>query len=274
MPRAGSGRAGAVEVSASLLARKDCNDTEVDDQPRKSAIRGLGLSRQLTSDFGCKELPPRNRSAQSLKNPSLLPTFGISAGEWGAPHTILLVTKGSGETDDMKTVHQLLLTDAYAAEAQRVVIAENLALRLIYQAWWVRWTSRAIILGGIAFCLAYGLRSDAALFAGLLILTFVAEYWGLRSNARIRRMGRAKGTTTTVSMDESGIDIVGAFSSSRLKWEGLRYQPAVRSDGVLLKIAKTRGVWLPDRTLTEGTPSEVRQLVSSGFKGGWDDDPV
>src|SRR6185312_10548990 len=122
--------------------------------------------------------------------PGHLPTFGIWAGDRGAPRTILLVAKGSGETGDMKTVHQLLLTDAYAAEAQRVVIAENLALRLIYQAWWVRWTSRAMLLGGIAFCLAYGLRSDAALFAGFLLLTFVAEYWGVRSNARVRRMGR------------------------------------------------------------------------------------
>src|SRR6185312_1870193 len=161
-----------------------------------------------------------------------------------------------------KTVHQLLLTDEYAAEAQRIVIAENRTLRLVQQTWWVRWGFRIMVVGGAGFCLYVGLRSEAALFAGLLLLSLAAEYMGRRSNARIRRLGRAKGTTTTVSMDEDGIDIVGALSSSHLKWEGLRYQPAIRSDGVLLKIAKARGVWLSDRTLTEGTPSNVRQLIS------------
>lgn len=172
----------------------------------------------------------------------------------------------------MKTVHQLLLTDAYVAEAQRIIIAENRILRLVHQTWWVRWSFRIMMVGGAGFCLYIGVRSVGALCAALLVLGFVTEYTDRRSNARARRLGPAKGTTTTVSMDESGIGIVGALLTSHLKWEALRYRPAVRPDGVLLKLAKTSGVWLPDRALTEGTPSDVRQLLANGFKGGWDDE--
>jgi hypothetical protein len=35
------------------------------------------------------------------------------------------------------------------------------------------------------------------------------------------------------------------------------------SDRVLLEITGIGGLWLPDRTLVEGTPSEVRQSIAS-----------
>jgi hypothetical protein len=63
-------------------------------------------------------------------------------------------------------------------------------------------------------------------------------------------------------MDESGIDIAGALGNSHLKWEAL-YLPVVKRDGVLLKITKAGGLWLPDRTLVEGTPNDVRRLISA-----------
>lgn len=172
----------------------------------------------------------------------------------------------------MKTVHQVLLTDAYAAEAQGIVIAENPALRFFYQTWWVRWLPRFVFAVGIALCLAVGFPVGAAVLAGLLVLGFVVHHLARRSHAKVRRLGRTKGTTTIVSMDEDGIDMVGAFSNTHLQWEGLRFRPAVRPEGVLLKVSKTRGVWLPDRMLTEGTAGEVRQLVTNGFRQGWDDE--
>jgi hypothetical protein len=100
-----------------------------------------------------------------------------------------------------------------------------------------------------------------------LLLASLGQYLIRRSLGSSRRLGKAKGTTVTVSMDDNGIDIVGAFSNTHLKWEGVRHQPAVRSEGVLLRITKANGLWLPDRALAEGTSGDVRRLVSTHCKG-------
>jgi hypothetical protein len=163
--------------------------------------------------------------------------------------------------ETMKTVHQLLLSDEYIAESQRVQIAQNRTLRFFYQTWWVWWIPRIILVGIIAFCLAIQLRWDAGLIGGFLLFTFVGEHFGKRSLAKARSRMRAKGTTTTVSMDENGIDIASALGNSHLKWEALQL-PVVKADGVLLKVTSAGGLWLPDRALVEGTPNDVRHLMS------------
>jgi hypothetical protein len=161
----------------------------------------------------------------------------------------------------MKTIHQLLLSDEYIAESQRIVIAQNPTLRFIYQTWWVWWIPRVIFTGVIALCLVIQQGMVAGLLAGFLVFTFFGEHFGRRSLAKARGRTRFKGSTTTVSMDESGIDIAGALGNSHLKWEAL-YPPVVKQDGVLLKLTQAGGLWLPDRTLVEGTPNEVRHLIS------------
>jgi hypothetical protein len=162
----------------------------------------------------------------------------------------------------MKTIHQLLLSDEYIAESQRVQIAQNPGLRFTYQTWWVWWIPRVIFVGAIAFCLVIQQRMAAGFLAGFLVFTFCGELFVQRSLAKARGRSRSKGTTTTVSMDESGIDIAGALGNSHLKWEAL-YLPVVKRDGVLLKVTKAGGLWLPDRTLVEGTPNDVRRLISA-----------
>jgi len=67
----------------------------------------------------------------------------------------------------MQTVHQLLLTDEYAAEAQGIVIAENSTLRLLYKTAWIRWGSRILFACGIVFCMTYGLRLQRRCLPGL-----------------------------------------------------------------------------------------------------------
>lgn len=161
----------------------------------------------------------------------------------------------------MKTVHQLLLSDEYIAESQRINIAQNRTLRFIYQTWWVWWIPRIVFVGAIAFLLAIRLWWDARILAGFLLFTFFGEHFVQRSLARARNRTRAKGTTTMVSLDENGIDVVGELGNSHLKWDAL-YRPVVRSDGVLIKFTNARGLWLPDRTLVKGTPTDVRNLIS------------
>jgi len=161
----------------------------------------------------------------------------------------------------MKTVHQLLLSDEYIAESQRINIAQNRTLRFLYQTWWVWWLPRIIFAGVMVFCLAFRQLWEAGLFGGALLFSFLGERSSRRSLLKARSRVRAKGTTTMVSMHEQGIDIVGALATSHLRWEALRHS-VVMSDGVLIKITSAHGLWLPDCTLVEGTPEEVRQLIS------------
>ncbi len=42
----------------------------------------------------------------------------------------------------MRTTHQIVLTDEYIAEAQRLVVAQNTMLRLVHQTWWFFWVQR------------------------------------------------------------------------------------------------------------------------------------
>jgi hypothetical protein len=63
-------------------------------------------------------------------------------------------------------------------------------------------------------------------------------------------------------MDENGIDIVGALGNSHRKWEAM-LPPAITPDGVLIELFRVSGMWLPDRALVEGSPSDVRQLLAA-----------
>jgi hypothetical protein len=167
--------------------------------------------------------------------------------------------------DDMKTTHKIVLTDEFIAEAQRIAIAQNTVLRLMYQTWWIRWIPRFIFAGAaIAFWI---LNSPLfALFLALMFgLSFLGQYLVRRNLAKARREFRAKGTTTTVSMDENGIDTLGAFGNSHLKWVAV-LKPTIYSNGVLIKLSRLSMLWLPDQSLIEGTPAEVRQLLADSVK--------
>jgi len=161
----------------------------------------------------------------------------------------------------MRTVHHLLYSDEYIAESQSVVIAQNRALRFIHQSWWVWWPPRIALVGATAICWTAQLNRAATLTAACLLFTFWGEHFGRRSLAKARNRVREKGTTTTVSMDENGIDTVGARGSTHLKWEAVTL-PVVKADGVLLMVTSASGLWLPDRTLAEGTPNDVRDLIA------------
>jgi hypothetical protein len=60
-------------------------------------------------------------------------------------------------------------------------------------------------------------------------------------------------------MDANGIDTLGAFGNSHLKWAAVP-KSSIYSNGVLVKLSRLSMLWLPDQCLFEGTPAEVRQL--------------
>jgi hypothetical protein len=104
------------------------------------------------------------------------------------------------------------------------------------------------------------------LFCGVMIaLSFIGQYMFRRNLAKARRKFRANDTTTTVSMDANGIDMLGAFGNSHTQWIAA-LKPVIYPNGVLVKFSRFSMLWLPDQSLVEGTPAEVRQLLADNVK--------
>ena len=105
----------------------------------------------------------------------------------------------------------------------------------------------------------------AVVTGAFVLLTFIGPYHSRRTLAKARQRTRAKGSTTTITMDENGVDIDGALGHSRLKWAAM-LPPVIRADGVLLKFSRMGGAWLPDTALVEGSAKEARQLLASNVQ--------
>jgi hypothetical protein len=89
----------------------------------------------------------------------------------------------------MKIAHQIVLTDEYIAEAQRIAIAQNSVLRLMYQTWWIRWIPRFIFAGAaIAFWLLNSQLS--ALFLALMFGLSLS--WPVSSGKKPCQSSKAK----------------------------------------------------------------------------------
>jgi hypothetical protein len=166
----------------------------------------------------------------------------------------------------MKTTHRFVVDDEYIAKAQHLSIAQNKTLRLLYQSQWIKWGPRCIFLvGAVVTPFIEGFQFLTVFFMFMLGLSFVGEMHGRRSLARARKGVRSKGSVSTYSLDDQGIDISGAFGTSHLKWEAM-LQPAVYPDGVLIKFSRVGMSWLPDSALIEGSPADVRQLLAVHVK--------
>lgn len=166
----------------------------------------------------------------------------------------------------MITRHQFVLTDEYIADAQRLGIAQNKALKFFYQTWWVWWLPRVIIAGAIIYLLLNHLESTAVLASTFLLFTFWGEWFGRRTLAKARNNVRTKGSTSVVSMSEEGVDIEGAHGNSHLRWSAI-LRSTIYPQGVFIKLSNLTGLWLPDEALTEGSPADVRKLLAANVKG-------
>jgi hypothetical protein len=164
----------------------------------------------------------------------------------------------------MKTTHRIVLTDEHIAETQRLSIAQNKTLKLMYQSWWARWLPRVALVGFIVYFAVIDFDwSSIGMFGGFLVLSFLGEWWGRRGLAKARNRVRFKGSTTTVSMDENGVDVVGEAGNTHDKWSGL-LPPIVYPNGVMVRFSRLAGIWLPDSELVEGSADDVRRLLSRG----------
>jgi hypothetical protein len=163
-------------------------------------------------------------------------------------------------------MHRIVLTDEYITEAQRLAIAQNKTLKFMYQTWWAWWLPRLAMIGFIIYFIVNNFDwSLTAIFGAFLVLSFSGEWLSRRGLAKARKKTRFKGSTTTVSMDENGVDIVGAAGNSHSKWM-LMLPPAIRANGVLVRFSKLGWIWLPDQALIEGSPEDVRKLLAENLK--------
>jgi hypothetical protein len=168
---------------------------------------------------------------------------------------------------NVKTTHQIVLTDEYIAEAQHLSIAQNKTLKFMYQTWWAWWLPRIAMVGFIIYFLVNSFDwSLIAMFGAFLGLSFLGEWVGQRSLAKERKKTRFKGSTTTVSMDENGVDVVGESGNSHAKWSSI-LPPVAQPNGVMVKFSRFIVIWLPDRALVEGSPDDVRKLLAENVKG-------
>ena len=102
-----------------------------------------------------------------------------------------------------------------------------------------------------------GYALEAWITSVFLLFTFLGEFLSRRTLARARNRSKSKGSTTTVSMDENGVDIEGALGKSHLKWAAL-LPPAITPNGVLLRFSRPSGVWGALTPLFHSKPIGIR----------------
>jgi hypothetical protein len=66
-------------------------------------------------------------------------------------------------------------------------------------------------------------------------------------------------------MDETGVDSVTPVSNAHLQWAGVP-SAIIYAEGVLLRMQTRTYLWLPDVSLIQGSPGDVRGLLANQVK--------
>ena len=147
----------------------------------------------------------------------------------------------------------------------RVSIAQSKRLKFLYQSGWAWWPPRVAMAGFIIYLVLYGFDwSIPATCALFFPISFLGEGLGRWRLAKIRKRLRSD-DAITVSLDENGVDVVSTNSHSHSTWAAWAV-PVVYPNGVLMKMSRLSGIWLPDNALIEGSPEDVRKLLSENVR--------
>ena len=103
------------------------------------------------------------------------------------------------------------------------------------------------------------------MFGAFLALSILGEWLGPHGLAKARKKTRFKGSTTMVSMDENGVDLVGETGNSHSQWL-VMLPPAILPNGVMVRLTRLGWIWLPDQALIEGSPEDVRNLLAENVR--------
>jgi hypothetical protein len=159
----------------------------------------------------------------------------------------------------MKTIYRVEVTEQYLEEARRLGISQNPVMKFIFPSRWTMWP-RAIIISGFMIYL-YVIQQLSfpfdAFLGAMIVVSFVGPFLNRRSLARTRQRNPVKGSVLNYSMDEEGFDLVTPVSNAHLQWTA--FSRAINyPQGVLVKMRTNAYIWLPDKSLAEGS-------VSGGF---------
>jgi hypothetical protein len=167
----------------------------------------------------------------------------------------------------METTHRVEVTEEYLKEAQRLVLSQNKTLRLMYLNRGLWWSALLVVLGAVIFLATmHALDSFLGLFFGAAITMAASSQLLIpRSLAKARNRNPMKGSIVTVSMDETGVDSVTPVSNAHLQWAGVP-SAIIYAEGVLLRMQTRTYLWLPDVSLIQGSPGDVRGLLANQVK--------
>ena len=128
----------------------------------------------------------------------------------------------------MKTTHQFVMTDEYIAKAQHVTIAQNKALKFLYQTPWARWLPRAVIVAMMIFLYLINLciHCSGAVGRHLAILVRRGVVRSMEFGQKRARESALEAVPSPLRWMIKGIDIEGANGNSQLKWSAM-LQPAI-----------------------------------------------
>jgi hypothetical protein len=120
------------------------------------------------------------------------------------------------------------------------------------------WATRFLVVGGAFFIESAGPLNWAVIvfFAVALLSTVVVPY----RNEQVLRSAARRKDILSARLDEEGLTIASSGNESKFGWPAC-IRAVTCADGLLLMF-KARAFWLPDDALTNGTPHEVRALVS------------
>ncbi len=161
----------------------------------------------------------------------------------------------------MRTTHRVVADDEYLKEVQRLSISQNRALRLIYLTPWVWWGSSAIYLAAVIFMIAIDFAGGAIPFALFLLLSLYMPRRQEKSLNKARERSPVKGGLIVFSLDDEGFESAAPNRNLQVKWPGV-LRAIFYPHGVLLELSPRNYSWLADRSLTEGSPADVRQLLT------------
>ena len=133
--------------------------------------------------------------------------------------------------------------------------------------WWLRLPVQFGVVG--LLCAAPFAATAETSMAGRIVsfivifsLVFALGILATRQGLMMKfRRGPGFGTEVTVSLSDTGVEVYGHQSRSKLEWP--TYPNAIRfSDGILLK--RPRSIrWLPDSAIVAGSATEATNLVAS-----------
>ena len=165
----------------------------------------------------------------------------------------------------LKTTHRITVTAEYLRDAHERAIQQKLIWRMFFSSGLFRWLPCVLGAAFTVYLILAGEGLSAVLFGSFTAALIVLPLLNTRFSAAARARNALIGTVNTFTMGEGGLQATGPTSESRIQWAGI-VRAVTTPQGALLTLQTGRFLWLPDASLTEGSPQDVRQLLSQHVK--------